>query len=742
MKTTYDIPAAVTDDITLYGVKADEFRQGKLDAATFKAIRVPMGVYEQREKGVYMLRCRIPGGAITPEQLILLVGAARAYTGAALHLTTRQDVQIHGLTLEHTAALMQDLRKIGLVSRGGGGNTVRNITGDYLAGVADDEAFDVTPYVRALTGRLIAEADSWKLPRKFKIAFSGSAKDRAYATVNDLGFIAKKNAKGEHGFAVFIAGGMGMKPRAGIRLAEFVPASEVYNIAKAAKNLFNNHGNRKNRYRARLRFVLEKFGAESFITLFEKELAAVKDAAYPPLSLAAVPLSSRGYFEIPLFLGDISLDNAELLGTIMRAYHEESIRFTPEQNILVRGLSSDETGTLRERLTGERLLKPMHPVIHHAIACTGAATCRLGICLSRNLLDAIRERIEREQLPEDNIADITLKISGCPNTCGQHMVADIGFFGSVRRIDDHVAPCYTLVTGGGAGEGRTALALKRGVIPARAIPSFLLEFLKDAAVTRNTGEPFGAYLMREGNARIETLLQKYADIPRFDDNKEIYFDWGSEHAFSALEKMEGECSASLFDLIDLDFRSARDAALHAKDTHDEVDMQELLRQAVAAVSRALLITKGVEVSDAASAVDAFRIHFAKPHLGDAYDAVLNAYTGHTPIDIQSVEALITAVYSLYETMDDTLKMPLAVRQEPAVRQVKQVKDFRGVACPLNFVKTKLVLETMERGELLEVLLDDGAPIENVPASLKAENHRIVEQKKAGDHWSIIVEKGD
>lgn len=740
MKSTYDIPAAVSDDIAYYSSKVNEYRQGKLNAAAFKAVRVPMGIYEQRESGIYMMRCRLPGGAISPEQLTLLVGAVRAHTDAPLHLTTRQDMQIHGLTLEQTVSLMEDIRNIEIVSRGGGGNTVRNITGDYLAGVADDEVFDITPYVRALTERLIAEDDSWKLPRKFKIAFSGSPKDRAYATVNDLGFIAKKNAKGERGFAVFIAGGMGMKPRVGIRLFDFVPVSEVYNIAKAAKNIFNNHGNRKNRHRARLRFVLDKFGTDAFLKIFEEELSSVKSAGYPSLSIVDLPSLPRGYLEIPLFLGDISLDNAERLGTILQAFHDESIRFTPQQNILIRGFTPDVIIGLKDRLTREGLIKPMHPVIRHAIACTGAATCRLGICLSRNLLSAIEEYFERGELPEENVADIALKISGCPNTCGQHMVADIGFFGSVRRIDDHVAPCYTLVTGGAAGDERSGLAHKRGVLPANSIPSFLVEFLKEVAVSRNQGEPFGAYLKRKGDGIIDVLLQKYVNIPSFNNNNDFYTDWGSDHVFSTLEKMEGECSASLLDLIDLDFKTAREAIERASSLHNEGEIKEVLRQAVAAAARALLITKGIEVNDPKAAVNAFREHFAI-HLRGTHDAVLDAYVLHVPFDIAAVAAFITAVYSLYEAMDDTLKLPILIKTESIVQAVKQVKDFRGVPCPLNFVKTKLVLETMACGETLEILLDDGEPIENVPASLKAENHRIVEQKKTGIYWSVVIEKG-
>ena len=424
----YELPASLEDDTLEYERLIKAWQKGEISKAKLKAHRVPMGVYEQRNSDRYMMRIRLPGGGITPSQLVHVASVAEKYTNWSLHFTTRQDVQIHNLSLTDTVKIMHELKEFGLSSRGGGGNTVRNIVGSYDAGIDPDTVFDVTPYITALSTRLVAEPDSWTLPRKFKIAFSGSSRDTGLATMADLGFIAKKNDRGQRGFSVYIAGGMGRQSRVAIRLYSFVGHDQVYNIARAIKNLFDKYGNRKQKHAARLRFLFEKLGKVEFFHRVEEERVLVARNNSSPLELSREQDLHGGFLEVPLFLGDMSVENARKLGNVMQRYGEDTIRVMPHQNLLLRNIPQDMIEELRLLLKEESILEELPPFLGRATACAGASTCKLGICLSRGLLTGIRKELERRPFAFDRVNDISLKISGCPNTCGRHIIADIGFF--------------------------------------------------------------------------------------------------------------------------------------------------------------------------------------------------------------------------------------------------------------------------------------------------------------------------
>lgn len=748
----YELPPSLEQEIQHYEELIDGYLRGSINKVEMKAIRVPMGVYEQRDQELYMLRIRLPGGAITPKQLVELAAIAAKYTEASLHFTTRQDVQVHGLKLKDTARIMRELKEIGLSSRGGGGNTIRNIICAYDSGVDPEEAFYVFPYAKALTSRMIAEADSWNLPRKFKIAFSGSKRDKGLATVNDLGFIAKINEDGERGFAVYIAGGMGAKPRLGFRLYEFVPENEVYNIVKAAKIFFDKYGNRKNKHAARLRFLYEKLGKEEFVRRFQNELAEVRKSNYPPLEVEAEPPLRKGFLEIPLFLGDLTFDKAQTLGLMLKDYGEDVLRVTPTQNLFLRNIPEDAVPRLRAELRKAGITEPLPPLLEKATACAGAGTCKLGICLSRGLLAAIKEELTREPVVSSKISDLSLKISGCPNSCGQHLIADIGFFGAAKRHDNHLVPYYHLLVGGVVGEGETSFGQNIAAFPAKAVPSFLREFLDFVAQERAENEDFNGFLDRAGRAEILRLEKKYSKIPAFDVDRDYYYDWSSREVFSLAEKVEGECSAGLFDLIEWDLRQAEEGLKRLKTGENTAaEFAAVVRGVTVSVCRALLITKGLEPKTETEAVELFKTHFIGRHLDSTYAGVLDKYLAGSPLGAEEVEALFHAVENLYHSMDDSLRFPdlrpvqrpgedAPARLGPSFQKV--FRDFRGVACPMNFVKTKLVLETMNLGEILEIWLDDGDPIANVPGSLRAEGYKILEQKKLGDYWSVTIQKGN
>jgi sulfite reductase (ferredoxin) len=734
----YKLPEGFSEELKQFENLTVDYINHRIDTARYKPVRVPWGIYEQRETGRFMVRVRLSGGDISPQQLKGLAEISKFYSDKPLHLTTRGDIQLHNLAIANVPYVLEKLAELGLSSRGGGGNTVRNITADWLAGYAEDEVFDVSPYAGILTTLLIAENDSWGLPRKYKIAFSGSGADRAYATVSDLGFIAVKNQAGENGFRVFAAGGMGRKPSAGMLLHEFINVPEIYFVAKAIKNLFNKYGNRKNRHAARLRFLLEREGKESFTKKYLAELYEVKKTITPPVEITTKKSTGK-YIEIPQFLGDLDAEEALKIAAAAEKYGESSLRITPFQNVLIKNIDPEDLAGLRDSLEKTNILKKARPVIDGAIACAGASTCRLGICLSRGVLSAISAALSGGESGLKKVADVKLKISGCPNSCGQHPVADIGLFGVVKRHGDNPLPAYNIVAGAFLGPDGSRLAEHIGIIPARAVPQFIKEALLETAEYREKGESFSAYFERFGREKFKGLAAKFSAVPEISESSEYYYDWGAEKQFSATEKLEGECSAGLFDLIELDFKES-EASLKAALAGENISGN--LKKAVASASRALLITKGIEAGNDAEAVLAFKDNFLGKHIPNSGAAPVNKYLTGSSIGTIEAQNLLISVKELYLKMDDSLRLPEQTTVENAAETVKTEKrDFRGVKCPLNFVKTKLALEPLKAGDLLEILLDDGEPIENVPASLIGEGHKIIEKTKEEGHWKVRIQKG-
>ncbi len=739
----YQLPDRLDEDIQKYEKFVKEYLTGTISSSEIKVHRVPMGIYEQRDIEHYMMRVRLPGGAITPEQLYNIAEIAEKYTSWPLHFTTRQDIQLHYLRLRDTVKILYELKNIGLSSRGGGGNTIRNIVGNYDSGLNDKDVFDIFPYVQALTNRMLNESDSWTLPRKFKIAFSSNSDDRGLATVNDLGFIAKKNDKDERGFSVYIAGGLGRESKIGLLLYSFIADDQVYNITKAVKNLFNQYGNRRNKHKARLRFLLAKHGKTQFIKLFEQELEKVKAQNYRPLKTNEVELLKKGRVEIPLFLGDIPSELAKQLSQIIALYGEDTIRISPKQNISIRNIDEGEIEPLKIKLKNPGILTATVPILGKAIACAGASTCKLGFCLSRNLLTAIKDECFKNNIDYSRISDIQLNISGCSNNCGQHIIADIGFLGTAKRNDNRAVPAYHLVLAGKVQEGNTRLAKKIATLPAKSIPKFIYDLLKYITKWRKDGENFSDFLNKTGKEYVLQLADKYSTIPEYEEDASYYYDWYSDKMFSLAEKIEGECSAGLFDLIELDLSKAQKGLERYVRLKDKNEISQTSKEIVLSCSRALLITKGVEAKNDEDIITLFKEHFLGKHIDISQTVVLDKYLNNEPISYNELLTLFNSVNELYHAMDDSLHFP---ETAPEIQKTQDkdngrlFRDFRGVPCPMNFVKTKLVLETMKEREILEILIDDGEPIENVPASVKSEGHEIINQKVIDNYWQVVIKK--
>lgn len=541
------IPPGLAEGIEEYALQTRRFLAGEIAADAFKAMRVPRGVYEQRRDGTFMLRVRLPGGAMSGGQMRELGALGLEFGNGLLHVTTRQDIQLHDLSIRYTPAVMRRLMAAGLTSVGACGDTVRNVTACAYAGVCPAEIFDVTPCAQAAAAHLPSLAFSSRLPRKFKIAFSGCSADCALAGAADLGFIAEARG-GAPGFRVMAGGGMGAHSRPADPLLEWSPAGNILRTAEAVLRLFDRLGDRENRRRARLRFVLERIGADAFRGLFAGEAEAVARGGAPawrrPLPLvggaaggaggrgeaAPAPPPSAwlggvraarqrqpGYVAVPLHppLGLLTSADAARLGALASRFSGEGgVRATIAQKLLLRFVKEEELPALAAGLAGldTDLIAP--GPIERFVACAGADTCRIGICLSRDAARACADALRKSGVRRGALDAMRFHINGCPNSCGRQPLGPIGFRGVARRVGGRAVQAYLITLGGRCDSGGAAFGAPAGELPAAALPAFVSELAADFEAGRAPGESFADYYGRVGMPRFEAIISRHAAAAR------------------------------------------------------------------------------------------------------------------------------------------------------------------------------------------------------------------------------------
>ena len=688
----FQVPSSLASDIKALGIGLQRFKAGDCSEAQFRTLRVPMGVYEQRESGTYFLRVRFPAGGLLPAQMRCLAESSKALGNGTLHVTTRQDIQVHRVSLESIVPVMEALAEAGLSSKGGGGNTVRNITSCCDAGACREEVFDVAPYSVAVTERLLEDSASFELPRKYKVAFSGCSADCAGATVNDVGFIARQK-NGIQGFAVYVAGGMGNKSRTSELLYEFVEASEAYWVAESIKRVFDKHGNRKDKNKARLRFLLQSLGFEKFRDLCALELAALRVSApealclrpfpqpmgkadhrgpQPPIADPAAfqkwresnvqPQKQAGLFrvDIPLPLGDINSATMHALADVVAERGDGLLWVTQAQNLALRALCESELPSAYSELNRLGLASAQPALLRNLVACAGASMCRLGICQSRGLAKSLSTGLLNSNLDLEKAGNVRIHISGCPNSCGRHLVADIGLHGAARRTASGLVPHYVVSLGGKTQEGQTRFGSECGTIPAKNVPNFIVDLVRHWALVGDDST-LREYLGHPGHAAAKDLARVYREPPALYGDKNYHSDWDCDEPFSLAGRGAGECGAGVFDLIEVDLARA----------FESLKVGELYAATVAA-ARSLLVTRGEQPKTDIESLSLFQKHFIAGGLVDrAFDklietAVLNAadpsrFAPPPP----EVSALVSTVRSLYDSMDASLRF------EPVLPQNNQ-----------------------------------------------------------------------
>lgn len=780
----YRLPDTLTEDIAYFGTLIDDFHDGKIEPVKFKGTRVPMGIYEQRKDGTYMVRVRCTGGYISPEQLKQVALTAQSHHSSLLHITTRQEIQIHHIAIEQVKTILPELQTVELSSKGGGGNTVRNMLVDINSGISVDETFDVLPYAVDLTTRLIAEPDSFTLPRKLKIAFSTGETNADFALINDLGFIARIK-DGKRGFKVYLGGSVASNPTLGWKLFDFVPEEELFNIAIAAKRFFNNHGNRKNKHKARIRYIFYKEGEEKTRELFfnyYNEIKSKENFVYTPAALkfeykkpsfAPASVSSEEFFTwkrrnvkfqkqsglfstiVPFINGNTNSETLLRIAEFAAAFGNDVLRFTVRQQLQLRNIPEDYLANVYLLLNELGINTGLPTVINNIVSCTGADTCRLGICYSKGVSLALRKKLGKSKLNLDEIGDLQINISGCPNSCAQQIWSDIGFSGRVGR-NERMYAAYNVYAGASKGE-KPQLGVVLGTVSARDLPQFTEDILAGYIPVKQKYSSFNDYLQDAGKENIKTLVEKYKEVPGFDEDKNYYYDWGSEELFSVANKGPAECSAGLFDMIDVDLNFIKQGFKLLETETDAIKVNRILYDIVFSSSRMLLVTKGAEPKTSAEAFTLFSEKFIDEGLvSDSFKDLIKIAETNSRADFSARKAeiieLAEAVITLYEGMDDSLQFKnqpikkVEAKSQDAIQPTAitssevRVKDFRGVACPMNFVKTKIELSSLKSADLLEVWLDDGAPIQNVPGSVRNEGHEVISVTQVEDYWKVLIKK--
>jgi len=750
------IPESVKEDTFTYRSRVRKYIDGGTTPVAFRAYRVPMGVYEQRTTGRFMVRVRIPAGLVNPEQLDKIAGLSERFGNGVLHVTSRQDIQIHAVSIEDTPDVLEGLFEAGLSPRGGGGNTVRNVSACPRAGVCPNEVFDVSPCAVATAEYLLTDRSSFNLPRKYKLAFSGCPADCALASIADLGFFAHVK-DGAEGFSVYCAGGLGGSPRVGVKIEDFIPAKDVFEVAQAVKQLFDKHGDRSNKHRARLRYVLDRVGEEEFTKLYKQERKQLQADSLPypapdirPIltpsepaetsdqtvsqRLGVLPEATPGRVTVRLWLtnGDIPAGDLKKVARIAATCGQGLVRTTQLQDLLITGVAQSDLAHVESDLA-QLETNVFRPQSAKVVACAGASTCKLGLCLSRGLGEAITARLDETALPHSADQPV-IRISGCPNSCGHHCISTLGFQGRAKRLAGGLMPFYDVFAGGQTVEGDAHLARSLGAVPAKRVPDLVAEALAAGATTPEQLEP---------------LVARYADLGDGALPHDYYRDYSADVPFSLAGRGPGECGAGVMDIVKVDIDQADDAL-----ATDPVDNDSIYK-ALLAASRALLVTFGLEPGNDRQIFAAFAENLIAPGWVAAdSQQLIDAAVDWKMGDVESIENLapkvrdLTArVASLFASLDASLKFTLEPVAPPAAddaptgdeARAHQI-DLRGVSCPMNFVKAKIALEAIEVGEVLEVLLDAGQPAQNAPASFADQGQDVLDVTDLGGYFSAKVRR--
>ena len=626
----------VQKDIIDLEKKIALFRDGKIDDERFRSLRLARGVYGQRQEGVQMIRIKLPFGKVTSQQLHRICKVSDEYSTGRLHITTRQDIQIHYVSLDRTPQLWAELEKDDVTLREACGNTVRNITASETAGIDPDEPFDVSPYAHAMFQFFLRNPVCQEMGRKFKIAFSSSDKDTALSYVHDLGFIPKI-VNGERGFKVMLGGGLGSQPQHAELLSEFIPVNQIIPTTEGVLRIFDRYGERAKRLKARMKFLIKDLGKDEFLRLVEEEKKALSyktveidtnafdvEIPTPLLEVPKVTVEDTNAFEawkksnvipqkqagyvaigIKVHLGDFYTDKARALADLIKNYAANELRFSLRQNIIIRHVKEENLPFFYQELAKLDFVATGYDSIADITACPGTDTCNLGIASSTGIAAELERVLETEYPQYANNKEIAIKISGCMNACGQHNMAEIGFQGMSINSGKLVAPALQVLLGGGnLGNGQGRFSDKVIKIPSRRGPEALRLILNDFNANAN-GQSFLNYYDSKGEKYFYEFLKPLADVTNLTEAD--FIDWGNADNYVKAVGV-GECAGVVIDLVATLIFEAKEKLTFAQEAYEDEKWADAIYLAYASLvngAKALLLAENEKTNHHAGIIDLF-----------------------------------------------------------------------------------------------------------------------------------------
>ncbi len=681
------MPAELAREIDIFETQIQLKKQGKVDDKVFAETRLRRGTYGQRydngqrHDGVTartlgypktllkgpetlwdapgMQRIKIPFGGMTPDQMDVLADLAEEYADDICHVTTRQDFQLHFVHIEDTPDIMRRLAAVGITTREACGNSVRNVTACPLAGVCRDETFDVTPYARTIMQFLLGHPDTQDFGRKFKVALSG-CRQHACGLVNmhDLGLLAvTKTIDGveRRGFEAYVGGGLGAVPYQAKLFEEFVPEEEILPLAQAISRVFARLGEKRNRARARIKFLVKNLGLDEFKRLVKEERAALpvdprwtayidsvaadhETPLHPGSALngAAHPDGFDEWYRtnvyrqrqpgycvvtVTLPLGDITARQMRGLADIARRFVGDTVRTTVEQNIVLRWVRDADLPELYHQLVAIGLGQPGAQSVVDVVACPGTDTCKLGIASSRGLAGELRLRLLEKGMELDAaIAGLHIKISGCFNSCGQHHIADLGFYGVSRNIGGYQVPHFQVVLGGKWDDNAGSYGLPIGAVPSKNIPAVVDRLTERFVHDRHGTETFQAFCQRIGKKALKEMLDEFTKVPGHSDDASYYADWNDPREYTTGDMGTGECAGEVVSVSEFDLADAEREVFEAQlllEAGDNQRAEALAYHAMLRAAKALVRTQTPDVADDGDRIVAeFKTRFVDTDLFD------------------------------------------------------------------------------------------------------------------------------
>lgn len=627
----------VEQDVLYLEKRIRKFREGKDDPDKFKSLRLARGIYGQRQPGVQMIRIKLPYGRVTSEKLLRVAEVSDEYSTGRLHITTRQDVQIHHVSLDRTPELWAQLAKDDITIREACGNTVRNVTASPTAGFDQNEPFDVTPYADATFRYFLRSPTNQEMGRKFKITFSSSDEDTALTYIHDIGFLPKIK-DGKRGFKVVLGGGLGSQPRSAEPLYDFFPADEIITLIEGVIRAFDRYGERSKRMKARMKFLIKDIGLEAFMKLVEEQRKAIpnekitfdidffeKEPEFTSTKIPQVTIKDQQAFEawkktnlvpqkqeglvaigVRVPLGDFYTDQARRIAFLIKEYAANELRFTLRQDILIRHVREELVPFFYAELEKLGLAYAGYNRTVDVTACPGTDTCNLGISSSTGIAVKLEDILIKEYPQYVNGKDIAIKISGCMNACGQHNMAEIGLQGMSLKVGKSVAPALQILLGGGVlGNGVGRFAEKVVKVPSSRGPQALRVLLDDFEAEGNPNERYTLYYERKGKIYFYELLKGLTDTTNLTDID--FIDWGHEKPFVKAIGV-GECAGVVIDLVQTLFLESDEKLGFAQEALERKQWSDTIYlgyQSNINAAKALLIVKNKKTNTQKGIVDQF-----------------------------------------------------------------------------------------------------------------------------------------